>query len=43
MHGLIAAACESGEVAFFDPRTRKSVATLDLVPGIAANTSELDG
>jgi ribosome biogenesis protein ENP2 len=36
MHGLLAAACESGEVAFWDPRTKKPLATLDVVPGLAA-------
>jgi ribosome biogenesis protein ENP2 len=40
VHGLIAAACESGEVAFFDPRTKggKSLTSLDIIPGLASNT-----
>lgn len=39
VHGLIAASCESGEVAFFDPRTKggKSLTTLDIIPGIIEN------
>ena len=34
MHGLLAAGCESGEVVCFDPRSRKQVAVLDLLPGV---------
>ena len=36
-HGLVSAATESGEVVFWDPRTRRALASLDLVPGLAAS------
>ena len=36
-HGLVSAATEAGEVVFWDPRTRRALASLDLVPGLAAS------
>jgi hypothetical protein len=36
-HGLVAAATEAGQVVFWDPRTRRALASLDVVPGLAAS------
>ena len=33
----MSAATEAGEVVFWDPRTRRALASLDLVPGLAAS------
>ena len=34
-HQLVAAACENGEVKFFDPRSRRELTPLDVGPGVA--------